>query len=61
LNEDGPDPQDEPTQGELFGASTLAESDAQRRRDLAASLTAALFGAIDEASTDTEAQDTSNE
>jgi hypothetical protein len=60
LIDDGPDPEDDPTQGELFVASTRAESDAQRKRDLAA-LTAALFGAIDEASVDTEEQDTSGE
>ncbi len=61
MTDDGRDREVDPIERALFVGSTLAESDAQRRRDLAASLTAALFGSIDEASTDIEARETSNE
>jgi len=59
VTDEGSDRRVDPIEQELFVGTTLAESDAQSRRDLSAFLTAALFGAIDDASTDIEARDTS--
>jgi hypothetical protein len=48
------------TPQDVFEGSTPAEADAQRRRDLAASLTAALFGSLSDA-TETDAEEMSDE
>ena len=52
MTNDGPDREVDPNGRELFFGCEVAESDAQSGSDLAASLTAALFGSIDEASKD---------
>jgi hypothetical protein len=56
----GPDREVDQIERKLFEGSTRAGPHAQRQHDLAASLTAALFGAIDDAP-EAEAQEASNE